>query len=140
MTGYRSSLTYLTEKKSFVEVEMGDQTTNSIQGVGSTSFQLNSDTNLKLTEILYVPGIKKNLLSVSALEDKGFRVTFMEGKALLWHKDSDLSSLEVIGVQEGGLHKVPGHHVQDLVHKIIELCELWHHRFGHLHYGALPGL
>jgi hypothetical protein len=26
------------------------------------------------------------------------------------------------------------------VHKTINPCELWHLRFGHLHYGALPGL
>ena len=75
---------------------MGDEATYLIQGIGSSSFQLDSGTNLKITEILYVPDIKKNLLSVSALEDKGFKVTFMEGKALLWHKDSDLSSAEVI--------------------------------------------
>ena len=91
MTGYQSALTDLTKKKISVEVEMGDEVTYSIQGIGSTSFQLDSDTNLKITKILYVPGIKKNILSVSALEDKGFKVTFMEGKALLWHKDSDLS-------------------------------------------------
>ena len=101
---------------------------------------MDSSTTLNITKILYVPGIKKNLLSVSTLEDKGFRVTFMEGKALLWHKDSDLSSTLVIGVQEGGLYKLLGHPTQALVHKTINLCELWHHRFGHLHYGALPGL
>ena len=26
------------------------------------------------------------------------------------------------------------------MHKAINPCELWHRRFGHLHYGALPGL
>ena len=26
------------------------------------------------------------------------------------------------------------------MHKTVNLCELWHHRFGHLHYGALPKL
>ena len=72
MTGYRSALTNLTEQKSSVEVKMGDETTYSIRGIGSTSFQLVSGTNMKITEILYVPGIKKNLLSISALEDKRF--------------------------------------------------------------------
>ena len=62
MTGYHSALTDLTEDKSSVEVEMGDENTYTIQGIGSTSFQLDSDTNLKLTYILYVLGIKKNLL------------------------------------------------------------------------------
>ena len=98
MTWYRSALTDLTEQKSSVEVKMGDETTYSIRGTRSTSFQLDSGTNMKITEILYIPSIKKNLLSVSALEDKGFWVTFMEGKALLWHKDSTLESAIVIGV------------------------------------------
>ena len=26
------------------------------------------------------------------------------------------------------------------MHKTINLCELWHRRFGHLHYGAHLGL
>lgn len=38
MTGYRSTLTDLTEKKSFVHVELGDDATYAIQGVRSTSF------------------------------------------------------------------------------------------------------
>ena len=64
----------------------------------------------------------------------------MEGKALLWHKDSNLESAIVIGVRVGGLYKLLGHPVQALVHKTVNLCELWHRRFGHLHYGALPRL
>ena len=64
----------------------------------------------------------------------------MEGKALLWKEDSSLESAIEIGVRVGGLYKLLGHPIQALVHKIINLCELWHHRFGHLHYGALPKL
>jgi transposase InsO family protein len=141
MMGYRCALIDLMEHKSFVEVEMEDETTYSIQGIGSTSFRLDSSTSLKITKILYVPGINKNLLSVSTLEDKGFRVTFMEGKALLlWHKDSSLESTIEIGVRVGGLYKLLGHPNQVLVHKTVNLCELWHRRFCHLHYGALPKL
>jgi hypothetical protein len=140
MTRYSCALTDLTEQKSSIEVEMGDETTYSIRGIRSTSFRLDSGTNMKITEILYVPGIKKNLLSVSALEDKGFWVTFMEGKALLWHKDSSLESAIEIGVRVGGLYKLLGHLIQAFVHKTVNLCELWHRRFSHLHYGALPKL
>ena len=140
MMGYHCALTDLTEHKCSVEVEMGDETSYSIQGIGSTSFRLDSGTDLKITEILYIPGIKKNLLFVLALEDKGFWATFMEGKALLWHKDSSLKSAIEIGVRVGGLYKLLGHLIQALVHKTVNLCELWHRRFGHLHYGALPKL
>ena len=98
MMGYHSALTDLMEQKSSIEIEMGDETTYPIQGIGSTSFQLDSGTNLKLTDILYVPGINKHLLSVSSLEDKGVRVTFKEGKALLWHKDNNLGSTIIVEV------------------------------------------
>ena len=140
MKGYRYTLTDLTEHKSSIEFEMGDETSYSIQGIGSNSFRLDSGTDMKITEILYVLGIKKNLLSISNLEDKGFWVTFMEGNALLWHKDSSLELAIEIGVRVGGLYKLLGHLIQELVHKIVNLYELWHHRFGHLHYGALPKL
>jgi hypothetical protein len=41
---------------------------------------------------LYVSGLKKNLLSVAALEDKGYKVAFMDGKVVIWPKDGQLSS------------------------------------------------
>ena len=53
MTEYQSALTYLSKKKSSVEVEMGDEATYSIQGIGSTSFQLDSGTTLEITERLF---------------------------------------------------------------------------------------
>ena len=141
MTGYRCALTNLTEHKTSVEVEMGDETyLFNLRDWIYFMFSWIPVQNLKITEILYVPGIKKNLLPVSTLEDKGFRVTFMEGKALLWHKDINLESTIMIGVRVRGLYKLLGHPVQALVHKTVNLCELWHHRFGHIHYGALPKL
>ena len=53
---------------------------------------------LHIDGILFVPGLKKNLLSISTLKDKGFKVTFMDGKALIWPKDAYISLVDVIGV------------------------------------------
>ena len=139
MTGYKSALTNLKEKKFFVEVELGDNATYEIKGVGSASFQLNCG-GLHIEEILLVPGLKKNLISIVVLEDKGFRVTFTDGKALLCPKDKDLSSTIVIGIRERGLYKVLGHSIQALVREEANPSELWHLRFGHLHYRALLSL
>jgi hypothetical protein len=74
---------------------------------------------------MYVSGLKKNLISVAVLEDKGYRVIFMDKKALLWPKNQELSSTIVIGVREGGLYKLPGH-IQALVHASVSPSELWH--------------
>jgi hypothetical protein len=139
MTGNKGVLANFKEKKFSAQVELGDNPSYAIEGIGSTSFQLESRGELHIEEILYVPGLKKNLISVAFLEDKGYRVIFMDKKALLWPKNEELSSTIVIGVREGGLYKLPGH-IQALVHASVSPSEPWHQRFGHLHYKALLGL
>ena len=37
---------------------------------------------LALFDVLYVPGLTKNLISVSTLEDKGFQVKFRDRKGV----------------------------------------------------------
>ena len=50
----------------------------------------------------------------------------MDGKALIWPKDGDMTLAVVIGVREGGLYNKPGHPIQELVHDIVNPYELWH--------------
>ena len=38
-----------------------------------------------MTDVKYVSGLKKNLVSVAMLEDKGYDVFFSKGKAFLRH-------------------------------------------------------
>jgi hypothetical protein len=74
MTGYREHLTNLIEKESRLHVVLGANARYTVKGVGSSSFQLDSDIPLQLSEVLYVPGMKRNLVFVSSLEDKGYKV------------------------------------------------------------------
>ena len=105
MPGYREHLTDLIEKYSRLHVVLGDNARYTMKGVGSYSFQLDSDIPLQLSEVPYVPRMKRNLVSVSALEDKGYKVTFSEGKVLAWHKNSRMDSAWVIGVRENILYR-----------------------------------
>jgi hypothetical protein len=98
MTGYREHLTDLVEKESRLHVVLGDNARYIVKGVGSSSFQLDSDIPLQLSEVLYVPGMKRNLVSIFALEDNDYKVIFSEGKVLSWHKNSHMDSSRVIGV------------------------------------------
>jgi hypothetical protein len=63
-----------------------------VKGVGTSTFQLDSDIPLQLSEVLYVLGMKRNLVFVYALEDKGYKVIFYEGKVLAWNKNSHMDS------------------------------------------------
>jgi hypothetical protein len=106
MTGFKEILSDF-ETKSFVEhVDLGDEKCYNIEGVGSISFIFESGARLHIEEVLYVPVIKKNLLSVETLEDKGYWGIFKEKNALLWAKVSHISTAEPIGTRSGGLYIV----------------------------------
>ena len=52
----------------------------------------------------------------------------------------DMSSAIEIGVKEGNVYRLTGNPIWAQVHTIMNPCELWHRRFGHLNYRALPSL
>jgi hypothetical protein len=55
-----------------------------LNGGTTLSFQLQSGNIFHIDEILYVPGLKKNLISIAMLERKGYSIDFTKGKALMW--------------------------------------------------------
>ena len=90
-----------------------------------------------MKEVLFVPGLKKNLLSISILDAKGMQVAFIDGQVIMWPKGKTIDDAIVIG-EQGELYKLNGHPEQALVHETVEPSELWHRRIAHMHYRALP--
>jgi hypothetical protein len=39
---------------------------------------------MKMKDVLYVPSLTKNLLSISTLDKKFFRVAFIDGEVVMW--------------------------------------------------------
>ena len=93
---------------------------------------------MKMKEVLYVPGLKKNLLSISALEKKGYRVDFIDGQVLMWSKGKTLEDAVVIGEEEEGLYKLKGHPEIALVHETTSSSELWHRTLAHINSRHYP--
>ena len=54
---------------------------------------------MKIKDVLFVPGLKKNLLSISALDAKDMRVSFIDGQFLMWPKGKTIDNAVVIGEQ-----------------------------------------
>lgn len=140
MTGFKLNLVNYRDNKFNVKVELGDDGTYAIKGFGSTSFQLQSGNVFHIEEIIYVPGLNKNCISVVVIERKGYSISFSKGKALMWPSNESMSSAMTIRDQESGIYKVTGQFIQALAHEMINPYELWHRRFGHLNYNALPSL
>eukprot|EP00253_Pinus_taeda_P033649 PITA_33649 len=70
----------LDEKDLGVHIEMGDDGRYSATDISTSSFERKSGKPFILKEVMHVPGLKKNLISVAMLEDKGYDVVFNEGK------------------------------------------------------------
>jgi hypothetical protein len=80
-----------------------------IKGVGESNHKLNSGNSLKMKDVLYVLGLNMNLLSISYLEKKGFRVAFTYGEFIMWARGETLNEVIIIGSEENGLYKLKGH-------------------------------
>ena len=65
MTGESGQLHTLSKEQSSHVVELGDNNHYASKGIVSTSWKLENGVKLHLNNILYVPGLKKNLLSIS---------------------------------------------------------------------------
>jgi hypothetical protein len=125
ITGVREHLTDLTEIGD-VEVVVGDDWVVKAVSCGTLSFQRESLPPMLLREVLYVPGLKKNLVSVSAIQKRGYEVLFRDGQMLLFPKGSSITSTKVIGTRHEKLHKLMFQPGRALFHSTnnSDLCEL----------------
>jgi len=104
MTGNKSLFSTLEEKDLQMCIEMGDDGKYRVSGEGTVVFQREHGAPLTLTDVKYVPGLKKNLVSVAMLEDKGYDVVFSKGKAFLRHIGT--GQTKRIGIQVKNLYKL----------------------------------
>ena len=100
MTGFKEYLSTLIAKESSQKVKLGDDYQYPIKGVGEASYKLESGKLLKMKDVLYVPRLKKNLLSISGLEKKGFKGVFMDGQVLMWLRGKTINDAIVIGFKQ----------------------------------------
>jgi hypothetical protein len=105
MTGVGEHLTYLTQIND-LEVVLGDDRVVKAVGSGTISFYRESQPAMLLRNVLYVPGLKKNLILVSNIEERGYEVLFCDGHVLLFPKGFSITSAKVIGTRHEKLYKL----------------------------------
>ena len=69
-----------------MHIEMGDEGRHSATRIGTITFYRQLGKPFQLKYVMYVPGLNKNLVAVTMLEDRGYDVVFIEGKYFLRHK------------------------------------------------------
>lgn len=121
-------------------IELGDDRRYLAKGAGTVRFEMESRNPLYLRDVLYIPGLKKYLVSVATLENKGYEIIFSKGKAYI--KPSISLAAKQIEVTMKNLYKLQVETTTTLgsigvSEQNHDLGEFWHRRMGHLHHGAL---
>jgi hypothetical protein len=91
MMGVREHLTDLRDPEVKMEIVLGDDAIARVVGRGTMKFQRDTMPPFSFRDVLYVPGLKKNLISVSTLQDRGLEVSFTGAKVLIHPKGSHLT-------------------------------------------------
>jgi transposase InsO family protein len=139
---YQDNIFSSYEKITPKEVYLGDNTSHPAIGKGTVklNMKLNSGSTMEgtLTDVLHVPGIAKNLFSVSKATREGLKIKF-ENKGCTISKGNKIlaeglheQNLYRLNCQPVGLQEEVNHAKDGL-----SLTELWHQRLGHL---GLQGL
>ena len=77
-----------------------------MKGIGNVTLQLNQGNTIHLQEVLYVPDLKKNLVSILTMEDKGYKVEFIGRKVRIWKMN--FKNDFTLGLQVDTSHQVGG--------------------------------
>jgi transposase InsO family protein len=143
ITSQRSFFSSLEPAPTGNTVTCANNSSYPVMGVGKIILATADGSSFTLSDALFVPGIKKNLLSVSALAKIGLVVKFVDDRCTV----HDLSNGDVIiasGILCHGLYKLIDYErsVNDLacaVHdsQAMSDAKLWHARFGHLNFASL---
>eukprot|EP00253_Pinus_taeda_P033904 PITA_33904 len=102
------ALSNLIEKKTNLEIVLGDKATYPVKGIGI------------------------------AMEDKGFKVAFIDGKVHICQRTP--KEAFTLGFRVEGLYQVGGSPLGAMSCDNSLQSKLWHQRFAHLLYKALPGV
>ena len=115
MMGHKRFFKSLQEGGVNLHIELGDDVRYQTQGVSTVSFERESGKPLSFVDVLYVPGLTENLISVSTLEDKGYQVKFHDHRVYIRPKGLDRSLDRVIGRRSRKVYRLHFEPAKDLV-------------------------
>ncbi|KAJ0492733.1 putative RNA-directed DNA polymerase [Helianthus annuus] len=124
------------------KVFMRNSATAEIKGEGNVVLKMTSGKELTLSNVLYVPEIRKNLVSGLQLNKFGFKMVIESDKVVLTKNGMYVSK----GYALNGMFKLNVIVVNAMNENVIsstyliESSNLWHGRLGHVNYNSIRRL
>ncbi|TXG52111.1 hypothetical protein EZV62_021280 [Acer yangbiense] len=139
MCGEKEMFTQLDE--SFTSsVNFGNDTTVPVMGKGKISITLKDGSQNAISDVLFVPNLHKNLLSVGQLLEKGYDIRIHEGICTINSAQKGL--IAKVKMSQNRLFPLLINS-DSLPCFSSVMCDenwLWHMRFGHVNFGSLKQL
>ncbi|CAI7866933.1 unnamed protein product [Closterium sp. NIES-53] len=138
MTHSASFLTNVGAPRDVTRVVFGNDKSLPVVGVGSTCLIIDGGP-VDITNVLHVPGLKVNLLSVTQLAKKGVKVTIDDAKMNLFWKGKQFAH----GVLNGELYQLKTHlrvASSNVAQGSKATLKLWHNRLAHANYNSVKEL
>ncbi|CAD6219719.1 unnamed protein product [Miscanthus lutarioriparius] len=116
-------------------VRMGDNNPREIMGIGSVQIKMHDGMIRTLKDVRHIPGMARNLISLSTLDAEGYRHSSSGGvckvsKDSLIHMIGDMNSAKLYVLRESTLHgSVTAATVSN---DEPSKTNLWHMRLGHM--------
>lgn len=118
------------------EVKLANNESTRIIGVGKVSIPVDTGHDKRevdITRVMYVPDLRTNLLSVSAITDRGYKVIFREKDAIVVDKKNKVCTR---ADRIGNLYYV--RQCRDAINNVEisnsskKAIDIWHERLGHV--------
>ncbi|PKA48313.1 Retrovirus-related Pol polyprotein from transposon TNT 1-94 [Apostasia shenzhenica] len=136
MTGVKEIFKSLDESIK-LQVCLGDSKQIKAEGKGIVSFKGKSGTEKLIHDVLYIPGLKHNLISVGQLVHKGYSIVFHDNKCIIKNMTSNALIME-IPMTKNRMFPI---RISVLEHVLVANIQvdswLWHKRYGHLNFHGL---
>lgn len=131
MTGDKEKFMELNEEVTG-SVKFGDGSTVKIEGKGSIIFKCKNGEKRMLKEVLYIPSLCSNIISLGQFSEEGNKVV-LKGN-YLWVFENQGSLLIKVKRSENRLYKLLAETEKSecLLTKSDEVSNLWHIRLGHV--------
>lgn len=130
----------LKEKYLQMHIELGDDGRYRATKIGKVIFLSELGSPLRLKDVIFVPRLNNNPISIEFFKDLGYEMIFSKGKAFLRHITT--RQVKQIKVRLKNLYKLDVEDYVALSNKVdkVQICdvsELWQMRSCHLHPGTL---
>lgn len=114
-------------------VLLGNNQTCKIRGIGSVLLRVDDGSVKMLSDVRYIPQVKRNLISLGTLEKKGYTFTSENGEMKVL--------IKMTARREGSLYYLQATVILGESHSVMRAdLKSWHSRLGHPAEGTLKAL